>query len=181
MTVPESLNPLFFSEDAQSSQAGNALTSACPVPSSHSGLCCFLPSCWYAEMLKSFLFLSVGPEASLFLCSSSGFSSLPQVIVLPCLFFACDWKHSKLALTGVVCTGTKIKKHPSSLHIQACDLDNSLLSFLVPNWKWGNDRPILHRLNEDKASSLVPSRDQPLNRWQRYLESIFGVVLYPRN
>lgn len=164
MTVLESLNPLFFSEDAQSSQAGNALTSAYPVPSSHACLCCFLPSCWYAEMLKSFLFLSEGPEASLSLCSFSGFSSLPQVIVLPCLFFTCDWEHSKLALTGVVCTGTKIKKHPSSLHIPVCDLDNSLLSLPVPNWKWSNDRPLLHGLNEDKESSLVPSRDQPLNR-----------------
>lgn len=180
MTVPESLNPLFFSEDAQSSQAGNALTSACPVPSSHSSLCCFLPSCGYTEMLKYFLFLSVGPKASLFLCSSSGFSSIPQVIVLPCLFFMCVWKHSKLALTGV-CNGTKIKKRPPSLHIPVCDLDNSLLSLPIPNWKWDNDRPLLHRLNEDKASSLVPSRDQPLNRWQRYLESILGIVLYPRN
>lgn len=141
MTVPESLNALFFSEDAQSSQAGNALTLAYPVPSSHACLCCFLPFCWYTEMLKSFLFLSEGPEASL--CSFV--PSLASLLFPRLLYFlVCSSPvtgniQSKLALTGVVCTGTKIKKHPSSLHIPVCDLDNSLLSLPVPNWKWSND------------------------------------------
>lgn len=57
MTVPESLHPLFFSEDAQSSHAGNVLALAHLVHSSTPptpGLHCSLISCSCADMLSPF-------------------------------------------------------------------------------------------------------------------------------